>query len=57
MELLLLFVALAVAAAGVVWWSARATKYRVKNRDVTPREQVTGTRDRRPELDLGKMLD
>ena len=57
MELLLLFSGLALAAAGVVWWSTRAKSYRVKNRDVAPREQVTGTRDRRPELDLGKMLD
>ncbi|MGI9611651.1 MAG: hypothetical protein ACR2QO_01990 [Acidimicrobiales bacterium] len=57
MELLLLFLGIGLAAAAVIWWSARTKTYRVKNRDVAPTEQMVGTREKRPELDISKMLD
>ena len=56
MELLLLFLGLGVAAGAVIWWSTQSTGYRVKNRDVAP-QQTSSAREKRPELDLDKMLD
>jgi hypothetical protein len=56
MELLLFFLALAVAASVVIWWSTRATTYRVKNRDVPPKHTSSG-REPRSGLDISKMLD
>lgn len=57
MELLLLFLGIGLVAAAVIWWAARTKTYRVKNRDVPPIEQMVGTREKRPELDITKMLD
>jgi hypothetical protein len=55
MELLLLFLVLAVAAGLLIWWTTRARSYRVKNRDEPPAPTSQGRE--RHSIDISKMLD
>lgn len=56
MPLLLLFLALTLAAALLLWRVTTQRGYRVKNRDVRPHYTAHPRRER-PGPDLSKMLD